>query len=103
MSHFIISYDISSTALRTKIGRMLEREGCSRIQKSVFIAPNFEEDDLEKLKIKIHSLLRDVNLSSQTDSIVCFPIRKKDISEMVWDGSTDDLKKIMEKLLFLMI
>lgn len=39
MTSYLISYDIGDDRLREKVAALLQREGCTRIQKSVFFAP----------------------------------------------------------------
>lgn len=41
--HYVICYDLENDRLRGKAVKLLERHGCSRVQKSVFAAPELEK------------------------------------------------------------
>jgi CRISPR-associated endonuclease Cas2 len=101
--HYIISYDISVTALRTKIALLLKRHGCERLQKSVFLAPNIKTEDLMELKSELKRLVSTHSGYISSDSIVCFPIKRTDVTDMAWAGDTKELRRILDELLFIMI
>jgi CRISPR-associated protein Cas2 len=101
--HYIISYDISVSSLRTKLAQLLQRHGCERLQKSVFLAPNISNEDLMALKMELKKLTGSHPGHNITDSIVCFPIKRTDVADMVWAGNTQELRRILDELLFIMI
>jgi CRISPR-associated protein Cas2 len=101
--HYILSYDISSNKLRTALAKLLLKSGCERIQKSVFLAPNFEPEQMLKLKKEVGLFLQTNHSYVSSDSIVCFPIKNTDIADMVWNGETKELRRIMEVVLYLLV
>ncbi len=101
--HYIISYDIASNKLRTALSKLLLKNACVRIQKSVFLAPNFGKDQLILLQKQIKVFMLNSSFCLPTDSIVCFPVKNTDIGDMVWNGDTENLRKILNDLLFILL
>lgn len=72
---YLIMYDISSNKVRGHIAKYLARQGCIRIQKSVFIARSESKNFRE-----IVETLREVNNYYQNaDSILLAPINTSDL------------------------
>lgn len=67
----IISYDISDTKLRTKFSKMLTKNGCIRLQFSVYEANNTKRL-LDNLRTKIKNLYSPK--FSGSDSVVIFDV-----------------------------
>jgi len=65
---YLILYDITETPIRTKVVRLLEKEGYERIQFSVFIAPFNPEKN--KLWVKLQTLLA----QTPSNKIFCLKI-----------------------------
>lgn len=75
---YFIMYDIEHNKIRNYIAKYLERKGCSRIQKSIFIA-----NTDRKLYNEIHNTLKAVQeMYENNDSIFFVP------------ASTDEIKAI---------
>ncbi len=102
MNHYIISYDISDNHLRQKVAYDLEKYGAIRLQKSVFIAPNMRNEDIQRIKTALKDRIQQHPRQLNSDSLICFPIQKKDIQEMVWAGDSEKLREILRELLFML-
>lgn len=102
MNHYIISYDITDNHLRQKVAYDLEKYGALRLQKSVFIAPNMRNEDIKTIKSALKDRMKQHPRHLKTDSLLCFPIQKKDIKEMVWAGDEGKLREILAELLFML-
>lgn len=90
---YLIMYDISNDKVRLQIAKYLERQGCIRIQKSVFIAktenPHFQE---------IHDTLKEVNSYYQNeDSIILVPVNASDVRSMKLIGKNVQIEAIVDK------
>ena len=83
--HYIISYDISDDKLRLKISKLLLASGCFRLQKSVFIAPNFPTKQIKLLKQDVLKMLH-CPAQRDTDSILCFRITPKQVPGIWWQA-----------------
>jgi len=94
MTNYLISYDISSDRLRTKVAKILERHGCKRIQKSVFFAPRYLPDELKRLRADLSKLL--TRAAEPADSILCVPIQKQYLVEVIWEGENRSLRAALE-------
>ena len=90
---YLIMYDITDNKVRTQIAKYLEKQGCTRIQKSVFLARsearNFQE---------IHDTLRDVNdMYDNEDSIILVPVNVSDARAMKLIGKNVQIEAITDK------
>ena len=90
---YLIMYDITDNKVRTQISKYLEKQGCTRIQKSVFLARsearNFQE---------IHDTLRDVNdMYDNEDSIILVPVNASDARAMKLIGKNVQIEAITDK------
>ena len=101
--HYIISYDISNHSLRNKMAKLLIRHGCERVQKSVFLAANINKEELMQMKAEAKQLMQQHSAYRPTDSLICFSIQKQSIPDMLWEGNTMELKRILEEKLFVLI
>lgn len=96
---YLICYDITDDKLRTRIAKRLERAGCLRVQKSVFIAPHFEAKRLLILRGGILRLLAGKNLVFD-ESILAIPIEKDNMTDILWAGDSGQLAARVQKDLF---
>jgi CRISPR-associated endonuclease Cas2 len=90
---YLIMYDISDNKVRTQIAKYLQRQGCIRIQKSVFIVrtenPQFQE---------IHDTLKEVNsYYLNEDSIILAPLNASDMRAMKLIGKNLHIEAITDK------
>jgi CRISPR-associated endonuclease Cas2 len=90
---YLIMYDISNDKVRLQIAKFLERQGCIRVQKSVFIArtdnPHFQE---------IHDTLKEVNSYYENqDSIILAPLNATDVRAMKLIGKNLQIEAIVDK------
>lgn len=54
--HYVICYDISGDRLRDRVVKILEKNGCHRIQKSVFVATYLEKKHWGQLETSLQKL-----------------------------------------------
>ena len=73
---YLILYDITETPIRTKVAKLLEKEGYERLQFSVFTAPYNPEKN--KLWSKLQFLLKD----TPNNKIYCIKIGKESFYKM---------------------
>ena len=95
---YLICYDITDDKLRLRLSKRLERAGCVRLQKSVFVANDF---DARRHKILRGSLQR--ILTSKLgieESVLIFPIERDNLAEMVLSGDEDRIKALLIRELF---
>lgn len=71
--HYVICYDIENDRLRDKSIRILTRNGCLRVQKSVFVAPNMEKKHLVRLQLGLQHLFNRHPLGP-ADSVYILPL-----------------------------
>lgn len=84
---FFVMYDIESNKVRRHIAKYLERKGCHRIQRSIFMA------DLDRsVYAEIKSDLAEVqSLYDNEDSIIVCPISTDEIKAMKVIGQKLDI------------
>ena len=95
---YLICYDISDNNLRTRLAKRLDRAGCLRLQKSVFIAPDFDARRLKILRGGIAKILPPT--LALEESLIVFPIEKDNLTHPIWAGNSSKIEKILEKALF---
>ncbi|MBL7793383.1 MAG: CRISPR-associated endonuclease Cas2 [Saprospiraceae bacterium] len=94
MTSYFLSYDISNDRLRNRLAKTLERHGCKRIQKSLFLAPNFEPRELQRLRDDCAKTL----LHRQPgDSLLCIPATRQYLQELIWAGEEDRLRDTLKE------
>lgn len=89
---FFVMYDIESDKVRTQIAKYLLREGCFRIQRSIFLA----DKPFEQLE-KIRNDLTEVQACyDNQDSILVVPISSDYLQAMKIIGKSIDIDIIMK-------
>ena len=91
---YLICYDIIDNALRNRIAKRLERAGCQRVQKSVFIAPDFEARRIKILRGAIAKLIPPI-LSAE-ESVLVFPIERDNLTDAVWAGERSQFESLLD-------
>ena len=86
--NYIISYDISEDGIRKKVADELLQAGCRRLQKSVFMAVDFNIKELRRMKSTVLTLMATV--TAPANSIICLPVSKKQKIEMWWQPPSSD-------------
>lgn len=87
---FFVMYDIESNKVRYNIVKYLERQGCFRIQKSIFLA-NLSIEKYESIK---HDLAEVQDLYENHDSIIVCPVSSDYLSSMKVIGQSINLDLI---------
>lgn len=75
---FFIMYDIESNKVRYNVMKYLERMGCHRIQKSIFLA-NLSMEKYEQIR---DSLVEVQSLYENQDSIIVCPVSSDIVRSM---------------------
>jgi CRISPR-associated endonuclease Cas2 len=83
--NYILSYDIASDRLRTRVSKQLTTLGCFRLQKSVFIGVNFSVKEFDVLKRKISKTMAS-KLKEDSDSFLCLPMTETQKKTMWWQA-----------------
>jgi len=85
--NYMILYDIENNKIRKLIADFLIKNGCVRVQKSVFMS-NSEHEKFEM----IHKTLKDINSYYENqDSIIVIPINVSDVRSMKLIGKNVDI------------
>ena len=87
---FFVMYDIESNKVRYNVVKYLERLGCFRIQKSIFLA-NLSIEKYESIK---HDLAEVQDLYENHDSIIVCPVSSDYLSSMKVIGQSINLDLI---------
>ncbi|MCK5537925.1 MAG: CRISPR-associated endonuclease Cas2 [Bacteroidales bacterium] len=88
---YFIMYDIENNKIRTQISKFLERKGCIRVQKSIFLARNER-----KVFDEIQQILYEVNeIYDNHDSIFLIPVSTDELRGMKIIGKSLDLDIIL--------
>ena len=97
--NFFICYDISDDKRRLRLSKLLQREGCERVQKSVFVAPDFERAEMLRLKTKIEKLLNVLytDNSSADDSVMYIPLDNDAVADVIWQGNKIKWEELWKK------
>lgn len=75
---YLVMYDISDNKVRTQIAKYLIKQGCVRIQQSVYLVKSKNKQFTE-----IHDTLKEVNeFYENADSIIMVPINASDVRSM---------------------
>ena len=90
---FFVMYDIEDDKVRTQIFKYLLRMGCSRVQRSVFLAdlPNDKYDQIRKDLTEVQAAY------DNNDSILVVPISTDYLTAMKIIGQTIDIDVITGK------
>jgi CRISPR-associated endonuclease Cas2 len=90
---YLIMYDITNDKVRLQIAKYLEKQGCFRIQKSVFIVKT------ENLHFQtIHDTLNEVNsYYDNEDSIILVPVNASDVRAMKMIGKNIQIEAVIDK------
>ena len=89
---FFVMYDIKSNKVRNSMAAYLEKKGCLRVQKSVYLA-NLDRPAYNRIR----SDLREVNgMYKNSDSIILCPASTDEIRAMDVIGENPDIGIIMK-------
>ena len=90
--NYMILYDIEDNKVRRVVSKYLEKKGCIRIQKSVFMAntPNAQFTE-------IHSALKEINdFYDNRDSIILVPVNVADVRSMRLIGNNINIDILVD-------
>ena len=86
----LICYDIENNKIRRLVARLLEQEGCIRVQKSVFFARLHR-----KRHARLTELLREIQqLYENQDSILLLPVGEDMLNSLQCIGQTIDIEQL---------
>ncbi len=90
---YLIMYDIENNKVRTRISKYLEKKGCIRIQKSIFMT-NSESKEFNE----IHATLVEVQSYYESqDSIMLVPFNTSDMRSMKIIGKEINIQTLVDK------
>ena len=97
--NFFICYDISDDKRRLRLSKLLLRTGCQRVQKSVFMAADFDRREMLRLKNTIEKLLnvQYTEGSSLDDSVLYIPLDNDAVGDVLWQGNKDLWNNLWKK------
>lgn len=89
---FFVMYDIESDKVRTLVSKYLQKQGCTRVQNSIFLA-DLPTDTYEKIQVD----LKEVQACYDNhDSIMVVPMNVDNLRSMSVIGKSLDLDLIMK-------
>ncbi|MCB9323924.1 MAG: CRISPR-associated endonuclease Cas2 [Lewinellaceae bacterium] len=87
---YFVMYDIENDKVRNHIAKFLIRKGCTRVQKSIYLA-----DTQRQVYAEIHKTLKEVQeVYDNHDSIFLVPVSSDDLRAMKIIGENIDLDLI---------
>lgn len=90
--NYLIMYDIEDNKVRRIVSKYLEKQGCLRIQKSVFMA-NTEHARFQS----IFESLKEVNaFYDNHDSIILVPVNVADVRSMKLIGTNVTIETLVD-------
>ena len=89
---FFVMYDIESTKVRNQIAKYLLREGCTRVQKSIFLA-DLPLDTYNRMRSELAQVQE---CYENQDSILIVPISTDYLHSMKVIGQTLDVDLILK-------
>ena len=89
--HYVLCYDIENDRLRDRVAKQFAKNGCLRIQKSVFVAPHLLKKDLQRLRNDLNRVFARSPLAA-TDSILVIPLPNEYSGEITQWGSNNTVK-----------
>lgn len=90
---YLILYDISDNKVRNLVAKYLKTKGCTRIQKSVFLAHTENRFFQE-----IFTTLQEINsYYDNSDSIILVPVNASDVRSMKLIGKNVQIEAITDK------
>lgn len=88
--HYLICYDIAHNPTRTRVSKLLLRQGCLRLQKSVFLAVAFPPAEIGRLR----ELLALETPLQGPDSLLLFPTDGDHLKSAFCIGHNEALQQI---------
>lgn len=89
---YFIMYDITDDKVRNQVAKYLIKNGCTRIQKSVFMVRSENKQFRE-----IHETLKEVNSYYENqDSIILVPVNAGDIKSMKLIGKNVQIERLTD-------
>jgi CRISPR-associated endonuclease Cas2 len=90
---FFVMYDIEDNKVRRQVFKYLQKSGCYRVQRSVFLAdlPNGKYDQIRKDLVEVQAAYEN------NDSILIVPISTDFLTAMKIIGQTIDIDIITQK------
>ncbi len=92
---YLICYDIENNTIRTRIAKTLERYGCERLQKSVFIG-ELNPKKYHQLYAELSAEAFDKNFAD-SDNIIILPTEAHLIDALRLIGNNQTLAKLKNK------
>lgn len=89
---FFVMYDIESNKVRRYVVKYLEKQGCTRIQRSIFLA-NLEMDKFNEIKNDLQEVQ---SVYENHDSILVVPITAEYLKAMKIIGQNINIDIIMQ-------
>ena len=86
--HYVICYDLEDDRRRGRVAKLLQQKGCSRVQRSVFVAPHYDRRAFGALKTAVRGLLAR-HPGVPADSVVFIPLRDGDEANIIALGSNN--------------
>lgn len=87
-----VLYDIVKDKPRNKVGKICQKAGLYRVQKSVFLG-SIETNEKDSLELEINELI-----NPETDSVYLFPMSKNELQQTALLGQAFDKNIITDQV-----
>ena len=101
MTNYLIAYDISADRLREQVAVLLQQHGCRRVQKSVFLAPQFSAKELRALQADLRQLAS--GKLGPEESVIGIPLSPRQLTDCLWEGYSPGLSSAQDDRLHLLV
>ncbi len=92
---YLICYDIENNTIRSRIAKTLERYGCERLQKSVFIG-ELNPKKYQALYQELGAEAEEENFA-YTDNVVAVPIESDIFAQIRLIGANQAIERLKNK------
>jgi CRISPR-associated endonuclease Cas2 len=88
--HYVICYDLESDRLRDRVVKVLQKHGCSRVQRSVFVAADLDGRHLQQLTAAL-TRLAGGGLFAEQDSLLVIPLSGESAQSSIAIGCANNI------------
>jgi len=93
---YLFCYDVSDNKLRKRLAKLLQRFGCSRVQKSVFFGSGLNQKQVGRLLEIAESIFGQA--PQCPDQLIAVPLPADVVPKVEVAGNADNWTKALEEL-----
>lgn len=96
--NYIVTYDIANDQLRLKIATFLLQQACQRIQKSVYLAPNWSHSEWNQFEKTLKTTFQ--TKLTGNDSLYIIPVQRKQLSDAIIFGNSKSIDNFLKEVFY---